>query len=201
MAALAILCAALLAWRFFLLNTCFAPDQTIAAAYCGPLHPDPAGRYDRIYFGTDTRLDSIAYGALLALLEGRIVSAGSWRAAAGLLLVLASFAWADPAGRQGMRDTLQGVGLLALVPWLIQPESWPYRFLCLAPALVLGRLSYSLYLWHWAALGAADWLAPDSKIAWLAIALPLSLALAAASYWGIERPMLRLRRRAGSHAM
>jgi peptidoglycan/LPS O-acetylase OafA/YrhL len=35
---------------------------------------------------------------------------------------------------------------------------------------------------------------------WLLIAVPLSLTLATASYLGIERPMLRLRRRFGSHA-
>jgi peptidoglycan/LPS O-acetylase OafA/YrhL len=199
-AVLVAMCALLLVWRCFLLHACFAPGEGAPPGYCGPAQANAVHHYDRIYFGTDTRLDSIAYGALMALLEGRIVLASGWRAVAGAGLLALSFAWQGATGRESFRYTLQGLALLGLVPWLLQRTSWPYRFLCLKPALLLGRLSYSLYLWHWAALGAADVLAPSRRLVWLAIAVPLSFALAAASYWGIERPMLRLRRRAGSHA-
>jgi peptidoglycan/LPS O-acetylase OafA/YrhL len=197
---LTIVCVLLLVWRCYLLHVCFASGDAAAPGYCGPPQPVSVQHYDRLYFATDTRLDSIAYGALMALLEGRVALASGRRAALGLALLIVSFAWHGATGREGFRYTLQGLALLGLVPWLTQSEAWPYRFLCLPPALLLGRLSYSLYLWHWAALGAADVLAPSRRLVWFAIAVPLSFALAAASYWGIERPMMRLRRKAGSHA-
>jgi peptidoglycan/LPS O-acetylase OafA/YrhL len=53
-------------------------------------------------------------------------------------------------------------------------------------------------LWHWAALGVADWFFAGRRLAWLLVAVPLSLGLAGASYGGIERPMLAVRRRFGS---
>lgn len=199
-AALAGLCAAMLAWRLVLLYACFAPGAAAPYGFCGPPQPGAAQHYDRLYFATDTRLDSIAFGALMALLEGRVMLAGAGRATLGLALLAISFAWQAPVGRECARYTLQGLGLLGVVPWLIQPRAWPYRLLCWKPALLIGRLSYSLYLWHWAALGVADWLMPSRGLAWGAIAVPLSFALAAGCYWGIERPMLGLRRLAGSQA-
>ena len=192
-------CAGLLAWRLVLLHVCFGSVPG-PSGLCGPPQPITAQHFDRLYFATDTRLDSIAFGALMALLEGRAVLASAWRAALGFVVLGLSFAWQAPAGREAMRYSLQGLALLGLVPWLTEPRAWAYRLLCLEPVLLIGRLSYSLYLWHWAGLGVADWLVPVHGLAWASIALPLSLGLAAASYWGIERPMLRLRRRAGSHA-
>jgi peptidoglycan/LPS O-acetylase OafA/YrhL len=193
------LCAVTLLWRIVLLHACFAPGETNSPGFCGPPEPGPFLHYDRLYFATDTRLDAIAYGALMALLETRIALAGARRACLGLFLLILSFALTGGLGRDALRGTLQGIAFLALVPWLNQPSSWPYRLLCLAPFLLIGRLSYSLYLWHWAALGAADIIAPHHYQHWFAIAAPLSCVLAAASYWGIERPMLRVRRRFGSH--
>lgn len=64
----------------------------------------------------------------------------------------------------------------------------------------LGLVSYSLYLWH---LPVLTWLAAASwypgltggRLAWiLALALPLTLAIATVSYLGVERPFMRLRR-------
>ena len=198
------ICAAALLWRLWLLHACFADGTELAgphgAVYCGPANPNPLGRFNRIYFGTDTRLDSLAWGALMALLDGRVALAGSGRALAGLLLLALSFADQAGWGRHGLRSTEQGIALLALLPWLLHTSAWPNRLLCLPAVVLIGRLSYSLYLWHWLAMMVADWAEPVNDWLWRLVALPLACVLAAASYWGIERPMLRLRRRAGSHA-
>ena len=193
-------CLAVLVWRFYLMDVCTSIGAG-GASFCGPRTLIAGNDFNRFYMATDTRLDSIGWGALMALLEGRVVLVGRWRAVGGVALLILSFALPGQWGRHVLRGTVQGVALLGLVPWLLQPGSWPNRLLCLPPALLLGRLSYSLYLWHWAALMAADAIAPSSDAAWRMIAVSLSLSLACASYWGIERPMLRVRRRFGSHAV
>jgi peptidoglycan/LPS O-acetylase OafA/YrhL len=192
-------CLGVLLWRFWLMHACTGAGADVPA-YCGPRMSWSGGDFNRFYEATDTRLDSIGWGAIMALLEGRVTLAGRWRAGAGLALLVLSFALTGPWGRYVLRGTVQGVALLGLVPFLLQPGSWPNRLLCIKPALLLGRLSYSLYLWHWAALTVADVLVPTSGAVWRSLALPLSLALASASYWGIERPVLGVRRHFGSHA-
>ena len=178
----------------------------------------------RIEHGTDTRIDSILYGAVLATLLAskfraptlRLVTA--WYAApAGLGLVLASLLIRDPWFRQTLRFNLQGAGLFLLIGAILYaPRLGAIRSLLERPlALRIGRLSYSLYLWHWVVLCSATALLPawaaapliDSapSASWFALVfgplLAAAFALAAASYYGVERPMLRLRRAFGSHAV
>ncbi len=191
------LCLAVLAWRFWLFGHC----GWDGSALCGRIQ-GAAWRYNRLYQGTDTRIDSIAWGALLAVLEARRplwAAAGARLWPAGLLLLAATFALHGDLARQVFRTTAQGIGLMMILPALLYRPSPAARTLSLPPLLHVGRLSYSLYLWHWGAFAMADGLAGTSRLLWLAIALPLATVAATASYQFIERPMLRLRRRAGSH--
>ena len=66
----------------------------------------------------------------------------------------------------------------------------------------IGVASYSLYLWHIPVITAIypDVVEPSSFIVFLPIALGACLAVAFASYYVIESPFLRLRRRWGSTA-
>ena len=116
-----------------------------------------------------------------------------------MALLAAGFLVPGDFARQVLRTSVQGIGLLLLFPALLHRAGPAQRLLCARPALLVGRLSYSLYLWHWGAFALADELAGAHRLAWLAIGLPASVALAAASYVLVEQPMLRVRRRAGSH--
>jgi peptidoglycan/LPS O-acetylase OafA/YrhL len=192
------LCVAVLAWRFWLLHACFHPG---APGVCGPENPNPLWRYSRLYLATDARLDSLGWGVVLALLGQAGKIPPRWLAWPGAVLLAVSFAGSGPMARDVLRPSLQGVALLAGFPLLLNGSGALARWLSAAPALFVGRLSYSLYLWHWAALMLADYFWPRSGIAWTAAATIMSASLSLASYFGIERPMLRLRRRFGSHAM
>ncbi len=190
LAALLLVTAAELAWRVHLAPLC---DLHAAANHglCG-LHPD-----DRIYKATDTRLDSLAFGAIAAL-AGRTRFARPLVAGAAMLLI-ASLTFRNPIARDTWRCTAQGVALLVLVPALIHGDGPVRRVLGSLPLRTIGRLSYGLYLWHWLALMLAARFAPHGPRFVLCFGV-LTTVFAVASWYGLEQPFLALRRRLGSGA-
>ena len=189
-AALAGLAVACAAWQVHMAGIC-------AAGGCTML---------RIEHGTDTRFDSIAFGAILAaclaspmhdavlrLLRSRVF------AGLGCALLVAALLVRDEWFRQTVRFSAQGVGLFFVVgavrfaPWATEAR----RMLSLPALVLLGRWSYSLYLWHWIVLAGAAAVAPGAGGI---VLLAASFAAAALSYYAVEQPMLRVRRLAGSHA-
>ncbi len=179
----------------------------------------------RVEHGTDTRIDSILFGALLSALlaspfRARTLAVLRTIAApvAGLTLLLLALAIRDPWFRETTRFTVQGVGLMLVVGSVLYGPSmgWVRAVLSLQPCLFIGRLSYSLYLSHWTVLCVVLPLLPPSlaaplitpafpPLAWIAsVCAPMvfvSILLAAGSYYGVERPMTALRRRFGSHVV
>lgn len=89
-------------------------------------------------------------------------------------------------------------GLLALLPCLstaallLAQGSLGSRALAARPFVVVGDMSYSLYLWHWPLLVFAKFLAPGSAIA-IIVALALAFAAAALSWRCVEKPILAAR--------
>lgn len=199
--ALALVCVAELVWRWYLYDACFEGAVT-RADICG-LRADY-----RLYKATDTRLDSIAYGALMAVL-----AASAWRPpverlirsrlvqALSLAVLLGSFLYRDSQFREVIRYSLQGLSLCVLIPAACGQDSLVRRALEIPLVVLTGRLSYSLYLWHWAAVSFTDWAEPHHGPGWVIRACCLTLVGAMISYYAIELPMVSLRRRAGSHAV
>lgn len=113
--------------------------------------------------------------------------------AAGWALVVACGVWhADGTGLAGhvLRDLPAGIGFGLIVVALC---AGPPGLLELAPIRWLGTVSYGTYLWHMPVLFSlkAQGRLPDTVVpAFLAVLLP-ALALAAVSWYAIERPVLR----------
>jgi peptidoglycan/LPS O-acetylase OafA/YrhL len=65
-------------------------------------------------------------------------------------------------------------------------------------AVLLGTISYSLYLWHFPVV---EWLRPAGLgyAAFFAAAIPLAIAASALSYLLVERPFLKTGKRAAAH--
>jgi peptidoglycan/LPS O-acetylase OafA/YrhL len=160
------------------------------------------------YLRTEFRLDAIAFGVLIAglceLHGGRALIRWLIRpapVAAALAVLILCFADRAPFFRETLRYTLLGGTIaIALCALVFSDRYAPLnRILNAAPVAWVGRLSYSLYVWHLAVAAAVVHLlagAPHLLVA--AVALAATLAAAALSYYGLERPLIGLRRRLGS---
>lgn len=190
-------------WRFHLYTLCTGDGA----------HPAICGNtpFFRIYGGTDTRADALLYGALLTELlrqarTQRLVAlmTSPLAVAAGLALILLSLAVRSDAFRDVYRYSIQSLGLMPIIAALVFTDqfAWARRPLEMRPAILIGRWSYSLYLYHWIAMTLAGGLThSEFSLAWYAVAVPACLILSLFSYYAVEMPVVGLRRRLGSHVV
>jgi peptidoglycan/LPS O-acetylase OafA/YrhL len=158
----------------------------------------------RLGFGPDTRSGSILIGCLFALLRanehGARRLASFARVALPFALVLAYVIAVANLGRTlfGGPLTLFGLCAAVIIVAVLDERCVLRRWLSQRPLVYLGRLSYSLYLWHlpiFTALGVA--LVGASGAAGApraAAAVAASLVAAALSYHFVETPFLRRKR-------
>jgi peptidoglycan/LPS O-acetylase OafA/YrhL len=158
------------------------------------------------YRATDARLDSIAYGCLLAVMgAARFTGPRALMLfALGICGLLASLLYRDAYFRQVIRYSVQGISLLLVCgPLMFSDQlAWARRLLSNAPLVYVGKLSYSMYLYHWLALIVVYLVvgSQHSSLPWQAAYWVLTMALSMLSYYAIERPSVSLRRRFGSNA-
>jgi peptidoglycan/LPS O-acetylase OafA/YrhL len=142
----------------------------------------------RIYSGPDTHSDGLLMGALLAVaLTGTPKLTRDRALGAFSIIPLALLAY-DPffVWEVGISFVnLACAGLVATV--VVQPDSVVTRAAALKPLVLVGRISYGLYVWHMLPL----WLV-GRQHAWLAV--PLAFALAGLSYRYVEQPFLKKKR-------
>ena len=162
----------------------------------------------RVYFGTDTRASELALGGLLALGRdrvGRLLGSGLERAAdvvGGAALVLTLALWwrasiTSPGLHHGGFAAVGVVSSLAVFG-AVAGRHLP-RLLAVRPLVHLGLISYGVYLYHFPVyLALTSDRLPLSGVALFVMRLLVTLALAIASFWAIERP-IRQRRRLRGH--
>jgi peptidoglycan/LPS O-acetylase OafA/YrhL len=160
------------------------------------------GSWERVYFGSDTHADGLLCGALAAwILSWRGVPKGPLLNALAVPVLLLTglvvcVSWpADAFILQGGLLALN-VGFALLVLTLVSsPWGWFRRLLEVAPLVWLGKISYGVYLWHvvvfWL-LGRAGW--GLGYWHWPAAAAG-TIGVSALSFYALERPILRLKRR------
>jgi peptidoglycan/LPS O-acetylase OafA/YrhL len=178
----------------------------------------------RVYYGTDTHSFGLLIGAGLALLlrlrrpgtadalpapadpsaaRRALAAIRPWWGAAGVAGLLGAAVWLPDNAAITYRGGLAAVSVLtAVVIWAGVADGWFGRMLDTAPLRYLGERSYGLYLWHWPLLVLLQLVAPFGRgpagvVGTGALALVLSLVIAAASYRWLEIPIRRLGLRAG----
>jgi peptidoglycan/LPS O-acetylase OafA/YrhL len=159
---------------------------------------------DRTYIGSDTRFDSMLFGCALAVWNNPAIDVERTprpsalelvAAASGVALLLASFLLRDPAFRESVRYTMQGVGLYPLFFLSVRHPTWfVMPFLNLRPIRFLGTLSYSLYLIHQVVIHLV-WDLPWPVVARAALTLAISFGLALGIWRYVEKPCAKLRSR------
>ncbi len=171
------------------------------SAAAAALAPEGTSGANRIYFGTDTRIASILFGAALALIVARFgeVALGRPRQAlevgAGVAAIGLSVAWFMLSGTSGFLydGGLALCGLAAAVVIAAISHSEPgllSKALSLRPLCYLGLISYGVYLWHWPVItfitaGRVGF----GGLELTALRIALSLGLALLSFYLIEKPI------------
>jgi peptidoglycan/LPS O-acetylase OafA/YrhL len=162
------------------------------------------GSWDWTYHAFDTRIDNIAIGCLLALVVEapaflRVVRAATarvWLPLVTVALIVASRwdafgLWHNTAGY-----TVEALLMALLIAQLLVLHERPFwRWLDHPIARWLGRLSYSLYLYHILGLSVRHLFGPLPAWAGLAVGTAAAIAFAAISHYAVERPFLRLKDR------
>lgn len=173
-----------------------------ASAVAGALLYQPLD-VNRAYFGTDTRAQALLIGAALAALLFRPARAGDWSrpvvltaaVLGGLGVVGVGWIWATADGddawlyRGGLTATALAVAAI-IAHAVLSPTAVIARVLAWPPLVLLGRISYGVYLWHWPLYGLLN--AQQTGLhgtALLALRLVATLALAGLSYWLVEQPI------------
>ena len=164
--------------------------------------------FDRLYFSTDTRIDSILWGAAFALLLNPVMGDAARWAGRFRRWVSQNLAWITliavvalagsavvPAlsFRLSIATTIQ---CLALIPifWYVttRPGGLVGRVLNSRVLVRLGALSFSFYLLHKLVLALIGPLM-DVPIVTDVMSLLVSVAVSQLVFWVVESPFMRLR--------
>ena len=179
----------------------------IASAAAMAILYSPQADPNRVYYGTDTRAFSLLIGAFLAFefpparvnghgrqgftARDRKIALGVGSAAlAGILVMMVAVNGYSPFLYYG------GIALLslltgALIITLADGRSPLARFFALRPLVWIGKLSYSIYLWHYPLLllmNPQNFTGETPWFAYVGQALVI-LAASAISYYVVETPL------------
>ncbi len=185
------ICGLVLAWRLI--------------AFYGLNFP---GKYN--YAASDARFDSIVYGCVLSLMmhlkpDGNLLKriTGFVPFAGAIATLLVCFLIRDEGFRQTVRYSLQGLALFVVFRNLYfwSTLNFAARILEWKPLALTGKISYGLYLWHIPIALVLDQYSPVEYggLSYMAIAMVLTYAISWFSFQYVEKPVVSLRRKFGSH--
>ena len=163
---------------------------------------------NRAYLGTDTRAWELLVGGAAAMVwpadsrsssgeprRRRHPTAWAVAAGAGVAVVagVLSRAGGPPTWVWDGGLVAAGLGSAAVIVGVLRAPRGPVaRVLGLAPLAWLGRMSYSLYLWHWPAIVLVNQSTIGlSGAALVAVRVALMLGATCASYYLVETPLRR----------
>jgi peptidoglycan/LPS O-acetylase OafA/YrhL len=182
---LSISCAAVLAWRYWLV-----------------FH---GGSEAYLTMATDTRVDAILVGCIMGLLRNpwldRVPAPKAltdWgTAGACVALLVGTLLYRDEVFRLTARYTLQSLAIAPLIYLAVaRADDPPFRWLNARPLVYLGTISYTVYLSHHVILSGLAKHRPQLGWLWLTLAgAVLTLAVAESTRRWVEQPCAALRKR------
>ena len=162
---------------------------------------EPGRDPSRVYYGTDTRAQSLLVGALLAMLVldrpvvrrevARVaLQIAGLLAAAGLAVMWVTFSdHADSLYRGGF--LLEAVLVAVVIASVVQPRAGPLgALLSVGWIRWIGQISYGLYLYHWPVFITLDEARTGlDGYALFATRIAVTFAIATLSYYLVETPV------------
>lgn len=164
----------------------------LVAIYLGRHYPDSA------YYLLPARFWELAAGVMLFQLQfqRRIPMLTGTKASAvlalGFLLIGLGYVWADPTAFPYPWALLPVVGSVCVI-WAVSDNlhqvSHLTQVLTWRPILYIGKISYSLYLWHWPVYTLMRWTTGLNSIGQMLVAGVLTSVFAIGSYHLVETPI------------
>lgn len=164
---------------------------------------DGGSLWNRLYLAPDTRAAALLFGCVIGLAYGWgwlrfrwLIGVLTIPAVAVTLLFVIDLTFLEPRTyRWALTVVALAWGVVVASAALRLPT--PVRPLLELPPLVwLGRVSYSVYLYHLVIIAEVAKTRSDDPIGVALVAVPLTLVIGCASYFLIERPLLSASSRA-----
>ena len=164
-----------------------------------------AALHHDVYLLTPTRLDGLSAGAVLAVLHST-GSLSKWRSALVALAIVSAcvlglldfhFRRSGEFIFVAAKYSFLAAMYAGVVGWIVcSPQSLLSRVLAARPLRFVGRISYGLYVWH-PFLFITVFKLMHYRRPWLeaCVSFPVVFAAACISWYGFERPFLRLKDR------
>jgi peptidoglycan/LPS O-acetylase OafA/YrhL len=163
---------------------------------------------DRVYYPFDTRADALFLGCLLGLVAtgghlenwGRNARRVLTMAAIGSTAVMIWMLLSVSLGARSLPLIWLPVSQIAsaviILYFVIQPKGMGTRLFGLSALVLVGNMSYTMYLIHWPIFVAISpstvgWPYWELDVVRMAIVIPIAVA----SWYLMERPLMRWRRR------
>ncbi len=169
---------------------------------------DGMSDFEVTYYTTHCRADSILYGCLSALLLYKWEAAWYLRILRSpfffflsVLLLAFSLLYNNLFFQNTFKYSLQGIAFAIMIPSFsfLYKKGIINSIVNNKVMVYVGKLSYSLYLFHWVALKIGNLHFEQRDVRWYALVISLTIVLSMISYYFIEKPFVALRRKYGSN--
>jgi peptidoglycan/LPS O-acetylase OafA/YrhL len=161
---------------------------------------------NRLYNGLDTRADSLLVGCALGVVlasnlireEAKPGIASNLRRLSPVSAVIFAFivyfaTWKSPYTYYVLFVVVEVLVALTILQVFVADVSVAKSFLSFRPLVWVGTLSYGLYLWHFPIYSLAHYYGMTHR--GIMVGTAATFAIAATSYYAMERPILRLKDR------
>ncbi|MCB1025148.1 MAG: acyltransferase [Acidobacteria bacterium] len=164
---------------------------------------DGGATVQRLYYGSDTRADALLMGCgsaiLLLLYYERLkrykifFSIGAVISLLFIAALLPRIAWNSPFLYQGGYTLVAMAFAVMIITIVINKPRMVNGLLGVRPLVWIGKISYGLYLWHWAVKFVVYDGRPEGSAFEIFLAFTLSFAFSIFSYFVVEKPFLALK--------